>query len=134
MADGCSWNECCEEAANSLKYVAAFDISAYSIQKWNWQYHTNETFPHTNKYVVTGINPEPNLFTLFPEAKAHLLTFAAVNLDAFSIKSVQNYLNETLILSESTMCWYLDHLNYKYDVRKKSYFMDGHEHKDACCR
>ena len=29
------------------------------------------------------------------------------------------------------MCQYLDHLNYKYDVRKKSYFVDGHEHKDV---
>ena len=97
MADGYSWNECCEEVANSLKHVVAFDISGYSIQKWNRQYCTNEKFLHMNKYVATGINPGQNLFTLFPKAKAHLLTFVAANLDTCSIESVQNYLNETLI-------------------------------------
>jgi hypothetical protein len=51
-----------------------------------------------NKFVATGIKPEPKVFSLFPEAKGWLLMFAAANLDSFSIKKVQSYFTTTLFL------------------------------------
>jgi hypothetical protein len=57
----------------------------------------NEAFWHSNKFVATGIKPEPKVFSLFPEAKGWLLTFAAANLDSFFIEKVQSYFTMTLI-------------------------------------
>jgi hypothetical protein len=169
MGDGTRWEECCEEAANTLAYAVSIDVSSYSIQKWNRQYRSIEAFPHSNKFVATGIKPEPKVFSLFPEAKGRLLTFAANNLDSFSIEKVCNYFNETLFpdlygeysdmavelgetedelllyeeflqyelgfsgngVSDSTVCRYLSFLDYKYDVRKKTYYVDGHERDDV---
>jgi hypothetical protein len=160
-----TWNACCEEACETLQYVTDIGVSPYSVKKWNRQYR----FPHSNKFVATGMKPEPKLFALFPEAKARLLSFAAANLDEFSIETVRKYMNETLIpdllseyndgmyesggddddclemsefleielglssegISESTVCRYLEHLNYRYDVRKKAYYVDGHEQEDV---
>jgi hypothetical protein len=52
----------------------------------------NEAIWHSNKFDATGIKPEPKVFSSFPEAKGQLLTFAAANLDSFSIEKVQSYL------------------------------------------
>ena len=37
------------------------------------------------KFVATGVKQEPNIFSLTPEAKGHLLAFAANSLDSLSI-------------------------------------------------
>lgn len=169
MGDGVTWDECCEATAEKLGFTIGFEVSSYSIQKWNRDYRSLEAFKHSNKFVATGIKPEPKLFALFPEAKARLLTFAANNLDSFSIEKVRKYFNDTLFpelydeytdmaiesgenveeilsyeeflhyelglsedgISDSTVCRYLNFLSYKYDVRKKTYYVDGHERKDV---
>jgi hypothetical protein len=124
---------------------------------------------HSNKFVATGIKPEPKVFSLFPEARRWLLSFAAANLDSFCIEKVQSYFTMTLFpelfdeytdmaveagdeqddllhyedflkyelgisedgISVSTVCLYLNYLNYKYDVHKKTHYVDGHEQDDV---
>jgi hypothetical protein len=117
-------------------------------------------FPHPNHYAANGtMKPKPPIFDVFPEAAAMTSELIYSHLDHLTVEMLRNELitniipglkkkaedeqvpvnsSEFILLSRfstqlpsySTVVHWLHSLGFTHGKFKKSYYVDGHEHKE----
>ena len=151
-------DQCCFEAINELNKLGIKTTTNKGVlAKWNRQFRLHEKFPHPNPYVANGKKPIPPLFDFFPEAKAMVKEYALKKLDCFGVEMMRDELITSIIPglleqahndnvdpdslhynillnyqakkpSYSTVWRWVRYLGFNYSTRRKSYYLDGHEH------
>jgi hypothetical protein len=147
-----TWIEtCCGGAVRKLSSLG-FNLTVDKLRlgMWNTLFRRDHHFPHPNSYVANGMKPKPRIFEVFPEAEAMISDFVLSHLDHFTVDMLRNEFitmiipglkqkaedesvpvdtEEYLLLSHLSM-QPLHYLGYTHDKLKKSYYVDGHEHKE----
>jgi hypothetical protein len=152
-----TWNEWCKKAITILNDAGLTTINnSETILRWNRYFRIYgflEMDPKTKAAKVFV----PELFKLYPEAKALINAQFAKDIENISAENFRNYVLDDLIpqiiesenntnegeepltketllnainiktFSLSTAYKYLSFLGFKYDDQKKTYYNDGHE-------
>jgi hypothetical protein len=142
--------DCCKKAIEDLEPLGIdAATNEQTLMQWNRIFRQHEKFP----YPTSQKRLQPEFFDRFPEAKESILEFAYGNLADLTTESLRLYIVNTLIPelvrsanlpvgseelnllqrftnsppSETTIWRWLKWFGFRYDGRKKTYYVDGHE-------
>jgi hypothetical protein len=144
-----TWYQCCEKAIRDCCDVGFNKIkNARTVMLWNQWFRKHESFPCP----TTKKLQEPILFQVFPSTKKDIMEWIYENMADLTCNNVRQFLihsvlpdlnankdelnAEQLYLlpmliekppSETTVWRWLKVLGFVYDLRKKTFYVDGHE-------
>ena len=149
--DNLRFEACCQEAVDHCALTGSTKRAknGTAVMKWHRWFRDQESFPcPTSKKLL-----EPQLFEFFPTAKAEILDWSFENFADLTTPSMRerviqciqelhdasnshSYTNEKKILldclqqhppSETTILRWMKLIGFRYDTKKKIYYVDGHE-------
>ncbi len=152
-----TWLGCCSEAIDSIYRMdgVAHVKNKETVSRWHLAFRrNNEAFP--NPHVIGMKTSLPPLLDRNPEVKQSIMEYAKQNLNDLSAELIYSYLHEVALpallndrraelvnptltmeqlleenqltkLSMTTVFRWMGRLGFKYETRRKTYYVDGHE-------
>jgi hypothetical protein len=152
-----TWLDCCKAAVDGINRADGVDHvrSAETVSRWHLTFRrNNESFP--NPHVNSAKASLPPLLDRYPELARSIVLYAKQNLNELSAELLYSYLHEVALpalleerraelvdefytmeqllgenrltkLSIPTIFRWMKCLGFKYEVRRKIYYVDGHE-------
>jgi hypothetical protein len=152
-----TWLGCCSEAIDSIYRMdgVAHVKNKETVSRWHSAFRrNNEAFP--NPHVIGTKTSLPPLLDRNPELKQNIIEYAKQNLNDLSAEIIYSYLQEVALpellkerraelvnprytmtqllkenqltkLSMTTVFRWMGRLGFRYETRRKTYYVDGHE-------
>ena len=151
---------CCKHAVDVTTLAGLDTAtSSRTIANWNVEFRREGKFFHPNPMILNGLRNTPPIFEFFPQAIADINKFMLENLATVNCESLRNEIidkiipkllvsaNQNAMVHDSeeykllqhyttkppsyiTVLRWMHHLGYHRGRHQKSYFVDGHEHKE----
>ena len=141
-----TWRECCERAVKRCKDASiVFANNGQTVEKYYRDFRDNRKFPNPCK----GKTSLPPFLQCNPEISGRIMSFAKEHLKDLDVRMVRDFIVDKLVpkmakeekiteeeylkrhrltkLCNRTVLNWLHALGFSYEVRRKSYYVDGHE-------